>query len=77
MGIMLYSVLWIMQDLYHQPYLAPPPLPPGMISGERGLRKLGSQFLGSPSWSLSSQELPNLESALGLGFRVSNLGLKV
>ena len=22
MGIMVYSLLWVMQDLYHQPYLA-------------------------------------------------------
>ena len=26
MGIMVYSLVWVMQDLYHQPYLLSPDL---------------------------------------------------
>ena len=32
MGIMEYSLVWVMQDLYHQPYVTPKPLSP-MVCG--------------------------------------------
>ena len=77
MGIMVYSVLWVMQDLYHQPYGSGP-------------LKLSSA-LPRPSWQIAPLQQPAAWQVIyyyyfflflfffwgggGLGFRV--LGFRV
>ena len=57
MGVMVYSLLWVMQDLYHQPYEAPFTLnfePPGLSAtgrnaSLRAFGMVGSRASGFPA----------------------------
>ena len=45
MGIVVYSVLWVMQDLYHQPYYPKVWMKAGGVSG-LGIQGLGFRMQG-------------------------------
>ena len=51
MGIVVYSLLWIMQDLYHQPLLCACFCP-------------ATQF--EPSWQLAGADLQSDEGSMGV-----------
>ena len=57
MGIMVYALLWVMQDLYHQPYES--------HGGKSRLGEVTSDLTGltSSSWSRSCQSLSCLSLA--------------
>ena len=65
MGIMAYSSLWVMQDLYHQPYVRS--YGPGFAGCF-----WRSKFLGC---RISAFALGFRALTLGLGFRVSDFGV--
>ena len=69
MGILVYSLSWVMKDLYHQPYL-------------RVARRCGAALCGT--WCLTGEpafrkDTPRLKLGVQglLGFRVSGLGFRI
>ena len=72
MGVMVYSLLWVMQDLYHQPYHQRLPLP--LLSNVFGKKGVSSRVSGSEVFELIW--VWSRVQSLGLARPKSNLGIK-